>query len=264
MLSFWIYAKLALIRISIDATCIYPNLLQEVMRVARRRINTTKYEIIQTATTLFLERGYSHTTPKLISEVLDISTGNLTYYFPTKEHLLAVLVEMLCSFQGQTIQNMVQEEGKTSLLAVCLELATMSAMCEESEIAKDLFLAAYSSPMPLEIIRKNDTQRSKHIYSEFCPDWTEQQYAEAEILVSGVEYATLMTAGADVPLEARITGALNNIMTIFNIPEEIRKQKIEKVLAMDYRALGRTLLADFKHFVEHTNEMIFENLLNDA
>ncbi len=232
--------------------------------MARRRVNTTKYEIIQTATRLFLEKGYSHTTPKLICDMLDISTGNLTYYFPTKEHLLAVLVEMLCSFQGKTLQNMVQEEGTTSLLAVCLELATMASMSEESEIAKDLFLSAYSSPMCLEIIRKNDAQRSKLIYSQYCPDWNDLQYVEAETLVSGIEYATLMTTNGSAPLESRITGALNNIMMIFNVPEETRRIKIGKVLSLDYRTLGRQVLENFRQFVEQTNEKTFETLLDSS
>lgn len=232
--------------------------------MARRRVNTTKYEIIQTATGLFLEKGYSATTPKLICDELDISTGNLTYYFPTKEHLLAELVEMLCSFQTKTLQSMVEEEGTTSLLALCLELATMAAMSEESEIAKDLFVSAYSSPMCLEIIRKNDTERAKLIYSEFCPDWSELQYIEAEILVSGIEYATLMTTGDSAPLETRITGALNNIMRIFRVPEETRSVKVSKVLSLDYRALGRRILEQFKDFVDQTNEQTFEMLLSGS
>ena len=232
--------------------------------MARRRVNTTKYEIIQTATRLFLEKGPSATTPKLICDELDISTGNLTYYFPTKENLLAELVEMLCRFQGEMLQNMVEEEGTTSLLAACLELATMAAVSEESEIAKDLFLSSYSSPMCLEIIRKNDTERSKLIYSDFCPEWSELQYIEAEILVSGIEYATLMTTGDSAPLETRVTGALNNIMRIYGVPQEIRNVKIEKVLAMDYRILGRRVLEQFKDFVEKTNEDTFEMLLKGS
>lgn len=230
--------------------------------MARRRINTTKHEIVQIGTRLFLEKGYSATTPKLICEELDISTGNLTYYFPTKEHLLVVLVEMLCSFQGKTLNDMVQEEGRTSLLAVCLELATMAAMCEESQIAKDLFVSAYSSALCLEIIRKNDARRAKHIYGEFCPDWREEQYVEAETLVSGIEFATMMTTNDSAPLETRITGALNSIMRIFNVPEETRQQKIRKVLALDYRALARRVLKQFKEFVDQTNEHTFEALLN--
>lgn len=232
--------------------------------MARRRINTTKHEIIQYATTLFLEKGYSATAPKLISDGLDISTGNLTYYFPTKEHLLSELVELLCSFQWITLQKFVQEEGISSLLAVCLELAAMSAMCEESEIAKDLFVSAYSSPMSLDIIRKNDAKRSKFIYSQFCPDWTDQKYIEAEILVSGIEYATLMTAGDSVSIDNRIKGALDNIMKIFNVPEEIRQETIQKILSMDYRALGKQVLDRFKQYVADTHEQVFEELLNGS
>lgn len=229
--------------------------------MARRKINSTKHEIIKQATTLFLERGYTATTPKLICDCLDISTGNLTYYFPTKEHLLTVLITMLCRFQSKLLHELVEEEGKTSLLAACLELATITASSEESEIAREMFIAAYASPMCLSVIRKNDTQRAKEIYAEYCPGWTDQQHIEAEILVSGIEYATLMTAGDPLPLEVRITGALNNIMQIYNVPEEIRKQKIQKILAMDYRAIARNNLEDFRKFVDETTEHGLDALL---
>lgn len=230
--------------------------------MARRRVNTTKYEIIQEATQLFLTKGYSNTTPKQICDTLDISTGNLTYYFPTKEHLLAVLVDMLCRFQAKTIQDMVEEDGVTSLLAVCTELTSMAAMSEDSQIAKDLFLSAYSSPICLEIIRRNDAKRSRIIYKEFCSDWTEQQFVEAETLVSGIEYATLMTTGDSSPLEVRIAGALNSILMIYDVPEQLRKQKISKALTIDYRTHGRYVLEKFIEFVEQTNEHTFEALLN--
>ena len=232
--------------------------------MARRRVNTTKYEIIQEGTRLFLEKGYSNTTPKLICDTLDISTGNLTYYFPTKEHLLAELVDMLCKFQAKTIQDMVEEDGDTSPLAVCIELTSMAAMSEESEIAKDLFLSSYSSPICLEIIRRNDAKRSKLVYKEFCSGWSEQQFVEAETLVSGIEYATLMTTGDSSPLEIRIAGALNSILMIYNVPEELRKQKIEKALSMDYRTQGRYVLDKFTEFVEQTNEHTFEELLSGS
>ena len=67
--------------------------------MARRYASSTRLEIVQAATTLFLDNGFSNTSAKLLCDQLNISTGNLTFYFPTKEHLLAVLVEMLCDFQ---------------------------------------------------------------------------------------------------------------------------------------------------------------------
>ena len=134
-------------------------------------------------------------------------------------------------------------------------------MCEDSEIAKDFYLSTYSSPITLDIIRKNDAERAKNIFCGYCPDWTDEQYAEAEILVSGIEYATLMTTDYSTPLETRITGALNSIMQIFNVPENERSNKISKVLATDYCALGRRLLDDLRAYVRQTNEQTLGEVL---
>ena len=228
--------------------------------MARRRVNTTKLEIIQTATRMFLEKGYSATSIKAIADQLDMSTGHLTFYFPTKDHLLAKLVDMLCSFQWAMVKRYV-EEGESLLMAVCLELTAMAAICEENEVAKDFYLAAYTHPMTLEIIRKNDAQRAKLVFGEYCQDWAEEQFAEAETLVSGIEYATMMTTEDSAPIDTRISGALNNIMMIYQVPEETRRQKIQRVLAMDYTAIGRAVLQEFIAYIEETTEQAFEELL---
>ena len=73
-------------------------------------------------------------------------------------------------------------------------------------------------------------------------------------IVSGIEYATLMTREEDIPLAVQIERTLNTIMTIYGVPEEIRRVKIEKVLAMDYRALGRRILTEFKEYIAMINE----------
>ena len=60
---------------------------------------TTKYEIVQTASEFFFTKGFSNTSPRMIAEKLGLSTGNITYYFKSKEHLLLTTVEELCNFQ---------------------------------------------------------------------------------------------------------------------------------------------------------------------
>ena len=210
---------------------------------------STKNKILRVSTTMFLEVGYSKTSPQMIAKELKVSTGNLTYYYPTKEHLLAVLTDLLCKYQWKMIKEEAND-GISSLLALCFELMTMAAACEESEVAKDFFVSTYQSPKCLEIIHNNDTARAKEVFAEYCSDWTDEQFREAEILVAGIEHATLNAIDKTVPLETRISGALNTIMTIYNVPEEIRKMKIEKVLAMDYRSIGKRNFNEFKEYVE--------------
>ncbi|MBR6727891.1 MAG: TetR/AcrR family transcriptional regulator [Clostridia bacterium] len=128
--------------------------------MARRRINTTRCDIIKVSTKKFLTEGYSSTTLKMICDELEISKGNMTFYFHTKEHLLALLIKMLCEFQWRKMRELT-EEGTSAPLALCLELATVAACCESDRVARDLFLSAYTHPLTLEIIRKNDCERSK-------------------------------------------------------------------------------------------------------
>ena len=223
--------------------------------INRHRPNT-RLQIIQLAAKLYIENGYSKTTNKELAKLLDLSPGNITFYFPTKDHLLSVLVNELISFQDLLMEHAAQE-GKSSLLAYCLELTSMAAVCEECEVARDFFISTYSSEMTLEIIRENDTAKTREVFGEFCPDWSDEMWSATENIVSGIEYATLMTRESNTPLPLQIERTLNTIMNIYGVPEELRTIKINKVLAMDYRALGRRILSEFKEYIEKVNE---ENL----
>ena len=208
---------------------------------------------------MFLEQGYTASSIKQIADELDVATGNLTYYFPTKEHLLAELVDMLCDYQWKMMEREA-DEGYSSIMGICLELITMAAACETDDAARDFFTSAYTSPLCQTIIRKNDARRAKDVFKEYCTGWTDEQFAETELQVFGIEYATLMNAGNAVKLETRIAGALNTILWLYNIPEETRSMKIRRVLDMDCRELGKRVLKGFKQFVADTNEQALEEL----
>ena len=220
--------------------------------INKKRTNT-RLEIIRMGAKLFMEEGYSNTSMKKLSKLLDVSPGNITFYFPTKDHLLAELVDELFDFQNLLMEQ-AAEEGKTSLLAYCLELTAIAAICEESEVARDFYTASYSSAYTLGLIRKNDTEKTKAVFGKYCPEFTECEWKATENLVSGIEYATIMTREDDIPLPTQIERTLSSIMTLYQVPEALRKQKIEKVLAMDYRAMGRRILKEFRDYIEKVNE----------
>jgi len=63
-------------------------------------------------------------------------------------------------------------------------------------------------------------------------------------------------------LETRLAGALNQILSIYNIPEERRKSKIEAVFAMDYRGIGKRVLLEFKNYVIEENDRAIRELVH--
>ena len=221
--------------------------------MARRERFQTRLEIIKLASEMFLTQGYTEASTKQLAVELDISYGNLGYHFPTKEHLLAELTTRLCDYHLIVMENEI-DEGKTSLLAYLLELTSMMAICDENEVAKDLYASIYRSPMSLKLIRQADTQKVNTIFAEHCPDWTDEDFVLTENAVSGVEYASLMKENAeDIPLDKRIVKTLNMVMKAYNVPEDVRELKIQKVLSLDYRRIGRQFIEGFTEYVETVN-----------
>lgn len=223
-----------------------------------KKLPDTRLLIIREAARMFVEEGYSKSSISRLAANLDLSLGNITFYFKTKEHLLAVLVDEMIDYQ-RIMTEEATEEGKSSLLAYCLELTAMTAACEGSELARDFYASSYTSPLTLALVRETDTAKVKEIFAEFCPDFTEEQWTVTENIVSGIEYATIMTREEDVPLDLQIRKTLDTILYLFGVPQELREAKIAKVLSMDYRALGERLLTGFPAYVMKINE---ENLKN--
>ena len=135
----------------------------------------------------------------------------------------------------------------------------MMAICEENEIAKDLYTSVYKHPMSLKLIRESDTEKAKSIFAEYCPSWTDEDFALTENAISGIEYASLMRENAEgVPLDKRIAKTLNVVMKAYNVPENMREQKIQKGLSIDYRRVGRQFIAGFTEYVETANQRALE------
>lgn len=213
---------------------------------------TTKYEIVQTASEFFFTEGFSNTSPRMIAEKLGLSTGNITYYFKSKEHLLLTIVEELCNFQWNMLKVEI-DKGIGSAASICLETMTVAVACEENEIARDFFIATFQSELCRNHLRQNHVERAKKIFAAECDGWTDEQFHQAELLVQGLQYSAIVPTDANIPLKMRLSGALNQILSIYNVDEETRQEEIQKVLDKDCREISKRVLKAFTGFVKEKN-----------
>ena len=233
------------------------------MAYVRKNPVNNRLLIIQEAAKMFMEEGYTKSSISKISKKLNLSLGNITFHLKTKEHLLEVLVCDMFDYQ-QMMMEECAEEGKSSLLAYCLELTAITAVCEESEVARDFYASSYASALTLARIRENDTKKVKDIFSKFHADWTDEQWIATENIVSGIEYATIMTREENTPLALQIEKTLDTSLYLFGVPKDLRKAKIEKVLSMDYRAIGHRLLKEFPAYVKKINKNNVKNFIQET
>lgn len=224
-----------------------------VLGLSRKGTTNTKYEILYLATKFFLEKGYTNSYVTTMAKTLHISTGNLTFWFPTKEHILAEMVKELCAFQ---IYTEVEKKDREYALLIdyLFELAMFASVCEENPNIKDLVIASYTQPLPLAVIRANDTERSKRTFAEFCMEWSDTEFIQAENVASGIECAMFMTENAEkLTFEQRVTSGLDAIMKVYEVPKDIRQSVLKEVMAMDYRSGGKHVFETFCDYVEKKN-----------
>lgn len=239
----------------------YPKNERKGYKVIKTRKPTpTRPYIIKVASELFFEKGFSRTTSTELCERADISKGNLTFYFPTKEHILAILVKMMIDFQWQKMEELANE-GHDSVSAYCLELTTMAAISEDLPEMRDFLKAAYTHTMTLDLIRESDIEKVGRVFAEYTDGWDNEKFAEVEGIISGIEYATLISTDHSASLSRRISGALDTILKMFDLPGELRREKIDRALSEDYFAIGREIYESFKDYVTKTNENALEEVL---
>lgn len=225
-----------------------------------KKSRLTKMEIVQVALRKFLEIGYTDTTVKAISQELNISTGNLTFYYPTKEHLLLELVQMLCDFQWRLLEEEA-DRGYGSAASICLELMTVASACAENRVARDFFVSTFQSELCRNYLLHNHVDRAKKIFAAECKGWDDSRFEQAEIMVMGLQYATVVSTDVQVSVSAKVEAALDQILSIYNVDAPTRKREIEKVMAIEKPSIGKLVLTGFMEYVDSTNQKAMEKLL---
>ena len=219
-----------------------------------RKRGDTRMQIIRIGAKHFIEDGYTKTTMKKISQELDLSPGNITFYFPTKDHLLAVLVNELFDFQKLMIKK--ANLGEINPIYVyCLEFVTMVALCSEDEVARDFYISAYTSPYTLDLIRKNEVSKAKEVFSSFCNGFSQAAWMTTETLISGIEYGAITFPSQQTELSFIIEKALNSVLTLHCVPNDVRAENINRALSIDYLTLGKRILREFREYLDKVNEI---------
>ncbi|MBE6633478.1 MAG: TetR/AcrR family transcriptional regulator [Ruminococcaceae bacterium] len=226
----------------------------------KRRVCRTRLEIIQLGTKMIIEEGYSKTSALALSKNLGISTGNLTFHFPTKEHLLLELVKFMGNFHQQCIRER-REQGFDEIHAYCWEVASQIALCEGHEQAKDFYVSAYSHPMTLDYIKEWTVKKNMELFAHRLPEWSEQRFANLEHITSGIEYAALLAPCSEkFTLRDKIILTLDSLLRLYNVDAEERERAIEESLTVNYLAAGSDILKNFTTYVERlTQEALDEN-----
>ncbi len=217
---------------------------------------------MQVAMRMFLEKGFTNTSAKAISNELNISTGNLTFYFPTKEHILLELTKEITQFHTKCIDKV--EKNNDDLFSYCWEVAAQIILCEENENAKDIYLAIYSHPLTLHFVKDWTAEKNQKILGDRLKDWTYERFRRVENVTCCIERSALTEPCTETyTIEDKIRLILTCLLKIYDISFEEREQVIKKIFETDYHKIGHDLLKQLTKYVENQNKQALNEAINE-
>ena len=212
---------------------------------------------------MFLEKGFTNTSAKAISNELNISTGNLTFHYPTKEHILLELTKKITDFHEKAIDK-VQGEGYDDLFSYCWEITAQITLCEENPQMNDLYLAIYSHPATMLFVKDWTAEKNFKILGERLSDWSLERFRLAENVTCCIERSALTEPCTEAyTLEDKIRLTLTCLLKIYDIGKEDRERVIDEILKTDYRKTGNDLLVQFTKYIEKHNQQIIEEAIKE-
>lgn len=206
----------------------------------RKRGIIRKDKMMKAANYLFLKNGYEKTITASIAKASAMSPPSFFAAFESKENLLRELVK---DFSDHTPESMKKSfDGlQDRLLFFAAENALSMYITELSETLKEMYVMAYSMPLPSEYIYEKTLERYSDVFSELLPEKT--ALYEMNIAACGMKRAFLaQRCNLYFTVDQKTERYLECCLTMYHIPEEKQQQMIQAVLQMDLKKVAQDVI----------------------
>jgi AcrR family transcriptional regulator len=185
---------------------------------------TTKTLIINSARTLFMEKGYEHTPVEEICELSGMAKGTFFYHFETKQYLVMFLLDAQFSDMMVQIKKVIREckNVEDKLTAFVMALISTDAIPPEA--------AQYFCREPEWFFKLYDDARYKYFFPEIC-----------EILREGEDTGAFRLRNTEMVANMLFLGINSFLHTHYNKMREDMDFRQEALSGMDElisKALG--------------------------
>ena len=221
-------------------------------RKTHRTAEENKRLLLQAATRLFLQKGYSATTLREIAKEADVNIGSLMYICESKENILAELVGGVLDKQLRLTDQLLSDITEEPVLYWATERTLQIHVAESSEAMRELYLAAYSMPKPTDVIFQWMAEKLQFVFRNSFPRYEGKDFYELEIASGGI-MRSFMSVPCDLyfDINRKVRRYLETSFRLYRLSEEKAQETFHFVSAIDFTdaadRLGEMLLNEMKN-----------------
>lgn len=209
----------------------------------RKTTVETKNKILSVCVRLFLEQGYKETSVSQIVQEAQVARGSYQNIFPTKDAILAELVEVMFEGQFMIARSSVDASSLSPLYVYAIETTIQLTLTEHNENLREIYLEAYSSPKTSDYIYQRTAVELKKIFSSYLPWLSESDFYEMEIGSAGI-MRNYMAKKCDIhfSLNKKIERFLELSLRAYCVPEEEIQKVAFFVKRLDIETLANEVM----------------------
>jgi len=166
---------------------------------SQERSRRTVDRLLDAATRIFHECGYSGTTTNDIADEAGVSVGSLYQYFPNKDALLVALTRRHIESTTAGLADLLSTSSPGVELEVILR-SVVNFLVEQHELDRLHLLVMHEAPRTPEINTELDRAKSRLVDSTEKLLWNRIQEPHERVLISRMVVATIDAAVHDVIL----------------------------------------------------------------
>ena len=228
--------------------------------MARKRDKEgAKKRILSTSVRLFLEQGYSNTSPTQIVKEADVTVGSFYNIFKSKSDVLTSLCEFMFENQFDIAAEIVGKDVSGPMI-YAVETSIQLTLAELNENIRDIYLEVYTDPDLLDLVQHKTTKELGRLFGKYLPENRESDFYEMEIGSAGVMRG-YMAKKCDMyfSLEQKLKRFLWISLVIYKVPENEIRQIVDMVLKLDIRNVAASVM----HQLFLKLEMVFDFQLSE-
>lgn len=213
-----------------------------------------KQRILSACVRLFLEQGYSNTTVSEILKASEVSSSTFQNIFRTKDRILIEFVGIMFSNQF-TVAKSLAKDDLSPVLVYAIETAVQLALTEINDNLCDIYVEAYTYPETAKMIQRKTTDEVMHIFGPYVPDFSESDFYEVEIGLSGI-MRNYMANKCDMyfTLERKLKRFISMSLSLYNVP----KPEQEKIIGYVMKTNVESVAAGVMHNLFDSLAMKYE------
>lgn len=194
-----------------------------------------KERVLYVAAELFMERGYTETSFRLLAQKAETDLNSITRTFGCKENILCELVTYVLEEQFRTAAKKLEGITDDPILFYAAETTMQLYMAESRESVRELYLTAYSMQRTMDIIQQMITEKLEQIFKDHLPALTTKDFYELEIATGGIMRG-FMARPCDMyfTMDRKICRFLEMTFRVFQVPDEKIQEAIEFVQQFDF------------------------------